>query len=252
MVKNEKTSDSLSSSKDGTDPESHQDYSNWVITGRRVYQTSPQHSEYNGEYEEVISVEGSPIVCLDCNSTDKPCWKPTMNTPSFHASPEGMCSDCMLTWVTKENIQVVPDSELYEEFWLMTGELGHTADVMNEAEVYPDNLSTAKGYWLTCSVEHRKEWFRDTECPLVEDIAIISFDSIPETVREAVMDEYEEYYEEGDPVTWDQFSKESQIKIVDSIGSSSNMFERLHGNGYHKFCRRDPDNDSVDEEEHVY
>jgi len=209
MVKNEKTGQTDSV---GLDLESHQDYSNWVITGRRVYQTSPQHSEYNGEYEEVISVEGSPIVCLDCNSTDKPCWKPTMNTPSFHASPEGMCSDCMLIWVTKENIQVVPDSELYEEFWLMTGELGHTADVMNEAEVYPDNLGKDE-------------------------------DGEPYT------------YESGDPVMWDQLSKESQTKIVDYIGSSSSMFERLHGNGYHKFCRRDPDNDSVDEaeeEEHVY
>ena len=249
MVKNEQTDLTV---QNGKDLQSHQDYSNWVITGRRLYQTSPQHSEYNSEYEEVISVEGSPIVCIDCGSTDKPCWKPTNNTPSFHASPEGICIDCYKQyWKDNPEIKVHSDSEFYEEFWMMVSEGGAAEDWMSMADVYPDNLGSAKDKWNSWTVDQRKQYLRDCDIKISED-RLVDFDEANQIVRDYMTEDFEEYYEAGDPVEWSQFTKESQEKIVDTVGSSSDMFEKLHENGYHKFCRRDPDNDSVDEDEHIW
>jgi len=109
MVKQEQTDQPVDSNEAANDLESHQDYSNWVITGNRFLMYSPDHSEYYGEYEEVISVEGEKVRCMDCEVV-KPSWKPCMNTPSMHATADGICTNCYDKWF-KEN----PNAKKFQE-----------------------------------------------------------------------------------------------------------------------------------------
>lgn len=81
---------------------SHQDYADWVITGRRFYLFAPDWEQKGTEVEEVISVDGVLCICEQCEKT-KAGLKMTCDTPSYHHSNFSICLECYKkTYKTKE------------------------------------------------------------------------------------------------------------------------------------------------------
>ena len=173
---------------------SKQDYAHWVITGRRFYCTNLDWHDVNNEAEEVLSVNGELCVCEDCGKTG-PGLKLTCNTPSFHNSNFSICLSCTKAAYEKDGGKVVSELLILEEYWQAISEGSLAGDIMNTAEVYPDNLG-------------------------------VDEDGVA----------YE--FEAGDPVTWDQFSLVSQQKIIQSQGGMEGVFEKLHDEEYHTFCKQ--------------
>ena len=167
----------------------HQDYAVWEPQrGKRIYVTKKEWSDYCTEMALVLKVEGQVMECINCKSTDE-VYKLTCDTPGFLASPIGQCIKCIMRKYT----YVFNELDIKEAFWMAISEGGLAGDIMNMADVYPDNLG-------------------------------IDEDNEPYS------------YEAGDPVSWEQFSKESQEKIVAKWGGITGMLEKLHDEEFHNYC----------------
>ncbi len=193
--------ENLDNQKVTSSMESHQDYANWKLTGRRFYVTMTNWHDVNSETEEVISVNGELCVCENCMKTT-PGLKMTCDTPSFHNSNFSICLSCTKKAYEKDGGRVVSEEEILKLYWQAISEGSLAGDIMNSAAVYPDNLGKDE--------------------------------------------EGEDYtFEAGDPVTWDQFSLESQTKILKYQGGIEGVLEKLHDEEYHEFCVN-KDTDDVD------
>ncbi len=86
-----------------TDLASHQEWSNWVLTGRRVYHTNPDWDWDGEELEEVITVDGVKTECDHCGK-QKPVLKLTCDTPNMLRCPWSVCFDCTMDFIKKEDV----------------------------------------------------------------------------------------------------------------------------------------------------
>ncbi len=101
---------------------SHQDYSNWKITGQRFYLLNANWNDDYSEAEMVISVEGIACVCEDCMK-EGPGLKMTTNTPSFHGNNFSICLSCTKKAYKKDGGKV-----LTEKQWIALGRPGPDGD----------------------------------------------------------------------------------------------------------------------------
>lgn len=77
-------------------------------------------------------------------------------------------------------------------------------------------------------------WMVISENGLAEDIMNMSSVYPDNLGKDEDGVEYD--YEFGDPICWDQFTKESQDKIVNSWNGIDGLIEKLHDEECHKFC----------------
>lgn len=115
MVKSETTDSHVESYQIFKDLKSHQDYSNWVITGNRYYMTNLDWTEVNNEAEEVISVNGEDCICESCMKVG-PGLKLTTNTPSFHNNNFSICLSCTKKTYSEEGRKLVSEEDIIKYF----------------------------------------------------------------------------------------------------------------------------------------
>ena len=91
---------------------SNQDYAQWKVEGtERFYATVKEWDWDKEEFELVSEVNELKTECENCNKTTA-VLKPTCNTPSFHATPSGLCVKCFLESIRGKGILKLGDKVL--------------------------------------------------------------------------------------------------------------------------------------------